>query len=1029
MTPSQRAGQHVIARGAVLAGLVLLWSSCVFGLNPALNVNQYGHTSWKIRDGFPKGQITSIVQTPDGYLWLGTEFGLVRFDGIRNRLWLPPAGQQLPSNFIFSLLVAHDGTLWIGTGKGVASWKDGKLNQHPEMDGQYVFKLLEDHEGAVWASGLEVTTGRLCAFRNGSVECHGEDGILGRGAFNLYEDHKGNLWAGVRDGLWRWKPGKPEFYPLPDQLNGIQALGEDDDGALLVGWRGGIQRLVNGKTEPYRFTSSLPPFQARKLLRDRNGGLWIGTADGGLIHVHQGMTDLFTPTDGLSGGDCYSLFEDREGNIWITTQNGFDRFRDFAVTTLTTKQGLLHDTVGSVLADRDGSVWLSTYGGLNKWSNGLVTIARTGSGNADGKLNGNNPNSLFQDESGRLWVSTHTGFGYLDHGQFVSINGFPAGTVNTIAEDKRGYLWVGAENFGLLQVRGTAIVQQIPWVKLGHKDHASALAIDRLQGGLWLGFHSGGIAYYSENQIRSSYVATDGLGAGRINQLRFDREGVLWAATDGGLSRLKNGRPFTLNSKSGLSCDTIHWTIEDDAHSFWLYTACGLLRVAHSDLEMWETAVDQGKDPKQLQFTLFDSSDGVRILSSAGHFSSQITKSVDGRLWFSPGDGVSVLDPNHLPFNNLPPPVHIEQITADRKIYEVLSDESSRLKLPPLVRDLMIDYTALSFIAPDKIVFRYLLEGHDGDWQEAGYRRQAFYNDLPPGNYRFRVMACNNSGVWNEAGTFLDFTIAPAYYQTIWFRLLVIVGFLLLVISLYHLRVRQVAGQVRARMEERLDERERIARDLHDTLLQGVQGLILKFQAVSTQIPPDHVAHEALEKTLDNADRILAEGRDRVRNLRAGRMPIGGLAGAFERVAEETSQGRGIAFKTVVHGDPRELHLMAREESYCIGREALINAVTHSGGRNVEIEIIYESRQFRLRVRDDGHGIDQKTLEAGGRSDHWGMQGMRERAKKIGAELKIWSGREAGTEVELIVPGATAYQAAGNKSRLSWFRRFLASGS
>jgi signal transduction histidine kinase len=321
------------------------------------------------------------------------------------------------------------------------------------------------------------------------------------------------------------------------------------------------------------------------------------------------------------------------------------------------------------------------------------------------------------------------------------------------------------------------------------------------------------------------------------------------------------------------------------------------------------------------------------------------------------------------------------------------------------------------------IRFRYMLEGHDRDWQDVGNRRQAFYNDLPPGTYRFRVMACNNSGVWNEAGAYFDFTIAPAYYQTTWFRVLLAITFLMLLGAIYQLRLRQVAAHVRARMEERLEERERIARDLHDTLLQSVQGLILKFHAVATQMRRDEPARETLEKTLDHADEVLAEGRDRLRNLRAISIPFGGLPAAFERVAEETPQGADATFKTVVEGRVRELHPMVREECYWIGREAIVNALTHSHGRKVEVEITYDPRQFRLRVRDDGRGIDPKILEEGGRSDHWGLQGMRERAQKIGGQLKLWSRPETGTEVELIIPRASAYQTAHDKSKKFWLRR------
>ena len=822
----------------------------------------------------------------------------------------------------------------------------------------------------------------------------------------------------MRNGVWRWKPDPPKFYPLPDEPDSIQSFIESDDGTLLVATRGGIMRLVDGKAGAYPLPGSVPQFQTQRFLRDRDGGLWIGTRERGLVHLHHGRTDVFSQSAGLSGDDVMSLFEDREGNIWVATSDGLDRFRDFAVTTFTGSQGLSNAQVWSVLAARDGSVWFGTLGGLNRWSNGQITIPRTGSAKRDGKLNGFYPNSLFQDVRGRVWVSTLNGVGYLENDRFIH-SGVPGGNVHGFAEDTRGNLWIAHQDLGLLRMSGGNEVQRIPWATIGHKDQASALAADPLKGGLWIGFYLGGIAYFMDGQVRASYGLSDGLGEGTVNNLRLDPDGTLWAATAGGLSQLKNGRVATLTSKNGLPCDTVHWVIEDDARSFWLYMACGLVRIPRTELEAWAAAVDKDKDAKRtIQATRFDSSDGVRSPSIPGGYRPLVAKSSDGKLWFLPWDGVSVIDPSHLPFNKLPPPVHVEQFVADRKTY----DASGQVRLPPLIRDLEIDYTALSLVAPEKIRFRYMLEGHDRDWQDVGNRRQAFYNDLPPGTYRFRVMACNNSGVWNEAGTYFDFTIAPAYYQTTCFRVAGMIVFLLVLGGIYHLRLKQVARQVRGRMEERLEERERIARDLHDTLLQSVQGLILKFHAVAKQIPSDEPAHDALEKTLDHADEVLAEGRDRLRNLRATSIPFGGLPAAFERVAEETPQGADATFKTVVEGRVRELHPMVREECYWIGREAVVNALTHSNGRKVEVEITYDPRQFRLRVRDDGRGIDPEILEEGGRSDHWGLQGMRERAQKIGGQLKLWSRPETGTEVELIIPRASAYQTAHDKSKKFWLR-------
>lgn len=1000
-----RGRRRVIPLGPVCAFLLLACCPLAFALNPELDVSQYAHTSWKSRDGFPKSEITSIAQTHDGYLWLGTEFGLFRFDGVKHIQWRPPGNQELPSNFIFNVLVARDGTLWIGTAKGVASWKDGKLTHYPDLAGRYIFKILEDREGTIWVSGGAVTAGRLCAIRNSGVQCAGDDGSLGRAVFNLYEDGKGNLWVGVKDGLWRWKPGSPTFFSLPGEPDGIQCFGEDTDGTLLVGWNGGIHRFIDGKTEAYTIPGRTGQVRARRLLRDRDGSLWIGTFNEGLLHVHRGRTDAFGFSHGLSGESADTLFEDREGNIWVATGAGLDRFRDFVVAAFSVNRGLSSPRIQSVLSDRDGSIWIATRTSLNRWHGGQITVVAPTLQNGKTLV----PNSLFQDNAGRVWVSSPFGLGYLDNARFVSVSTVP-GAVTAMAQDTAGDVWIANEHVALLQVRGGNVVQQLPWSSFGRSDHVSAMSADTSQGGLWLGFSLGGIVSYGDGQARKSYTTADGLIGGRVNDLRVDPDGTLWIATEGGVSRLKNGRFTTLTTRNGLPCEGVHWLQEDDARSVWLYTPCGLLRVPRSELDAWATAVDRDVNAiPTVAATVFDISDGVQSLAAANHFSPQVAKATDGKLWFVGGDGgVNVVDPNHLSFNKLPPPVHIDQLIADRKTYD--PSGGGLVRLPPLIRDLQIDFTALSLVAPEKIRFRYKLEGRDTDWQEVTDRRQVFYNDLPPGDYRFRVIAANNNGVWNETGTYVDFQIAAAYYQTAWFRILAVVVFLLALAALYQLRLRQVARVVRARMEERLEERERIARDLHDTLLQSVQGLILKFHAVSKQIPADLPAHAALEKTLDHADEVLAEGRDSIRNLRVHSASLSDLPAAFVSVAEETSQGRDAIFKTVVEGRVRELHPLVLEECYCIGREAIINALSHSEGQHVEAEIAYDARQFRLRVRDDGRGIEPKILEDGGRAGHWGLQGMRERAEKIGGQLRFWSRPETGTEVELTVPGSTAYR-------------------
>jgi ligand-binding sensor domain-containing protein len=826
--------------GVIVAlGLLVAWCPSVFALDPSLDINQYAHTAWKSRDGFFDGAVLAIAQTPDGYLWLGTEFGLLRFDGVRSVPWQPPTGEQLPSTSIVSLVASRDGTLWIGTRRGLASWKDGKLTHYHELDAQSVAALLEDREGMVWA-GTWTTTGRLCEIHSTRVSCHGEDGSLGSGVLSLREDSSGNLWAGAATGLWRWKPGPPKLYPMAETE--IRGLIEGDNGAILISMPSGNKQFLDGKVEPYLLPASWPQFRAESLLRDRDGVLWIGTQDRGLLHLHEGRLDAFAQTDGLSSDETSRhLFEDREGTIWVPTANGLDRFRNFAVPTISAKQGLSVARVSSVLSAKDGSVWLGTPAGLYRWNKGQMTIYRkhrdllthpAEHSVAHEVIDGVIPDdagSLFQDDKGRIWVFSQSGVAYFETGRFTSVSSVSGGFVHSVAGDKAGNLWISDQDHGLYHLLGQNLIELTPWAKLGQKPFAYALSTDPVRGGVWLGFYQGGLAYFRDGQIRALYQVADGLGKGTVNDIRLDDDGTLWAATEGGLSRVRNGRVATLTHLNGLPCDAVSWVIQDDSHAFWLYMPCGLVRIGQSDLRAWDN------DPaRKIQTAVFGSSDGVSTRPVRGGFGPQVAKTADGKLWFLPGVGVSIIDPRHLPRNELPPPVHVEQVTADRKTYDSSSDDG-HLRLPPLIRDLEIDYTALSLVAPEKNLFRYKLEGLDRDWRNVGNRRQAFYNDLPPGNYRFRVMASNNSGVWNEQGATLDFSIARAYWQTLWFRAACAVAFAGLIWALFLLRSRQIAREFEASLEGRVAERTRIARELHDTLLQNLQGLVLRFRTVDSR--------------------------------------------------------------------------------------------------------------------------------------------------------------------------------------------------
>lgn len=996
----------------------VLGATPVLALDPSLEVSQYAHTAWTVQSGYSLGNVYAIAQTPDGYLWLGGEFGLFRFDGVSSIPWHPTGlGKQPRDNTPYSLLITRDGTMWNGTFAGLVSVKNGKLTRYPELDGLRVTSLFEDREGTVWAGAVGdshgAQTGRLCAIRNGSTQCYGEDGVFGFFVQGLYEDSSGALWAGAESGLWRWKPGPPSRFATPGMQ--IRDLSKTDDGRVLIAMhRGGLKQVVGDKIETYPIRDPLHSdrllrdrdVNANLLLRDRDGGLWIGTRDQGLIHVHQGRTDVFKKSDGLSGDGIMSLFEDREGNVWVTTQEGLDRFRDLPVTTIFLKERLFSSDTNSVIAATDGSMWVATWDGLARWKNGQFTFFLKSNGLPD-----NTAWSLYQDDCGRIWVFTKRGLVYFKDGRFVAVNGGPNGEVYSITGDKAGNLWLSG-NLGLTHLLDGHLVEHFPSSALGHREPAKVVLSQ--QGGVWISFmHGGGLAYFKDGHVRASYTAASGLGKGNVPDLRTDRDGALWVSTEeGGLSRIKDGRIATLSTKNGLPCDAIHFTMEDDDHSLWLYAACGLVRIARPELDAWIA------DPqRRVETALWDASDGVRLRPfSPDDYSPPAARSPDGKLWFLTGTDVQVVNPRHLVVNTRTPPVHIEKVVADHKVYfqNLGATATSRLRLPPRLRDLQIDFNALSLVAPEKVHFKYMLEGQDHDWREVVNDRQVQYSNLPPGNYRFRVGACNNSGVWNEQEDVLEFFIAPAYYQTKWFWAACVAVFFAMLWGIYELRVRQLAHQFNMRLEERISERTRIARDLHDTLLQSFQGLLLRFQAVINLLPgrPDQ-ARTFLEDAIDHASRAITEGRDSISGLRMSTVEKNDLAVAIETIAEELAGAQAdqpsTPFAVLVEGTPREMHPILRDEIYRLATEALRNAFQHAAAQRIEVEIRYDEKYFRIRIRDDGKGIPSDVLSGDGRKGHYGLHGMRERAKIVGGKLTIWSEADSGTEIELIISGAKAY--------------------
>jgi signal transduction histidine kinase/ligand-binding sensor domain-containing protein len=873
--------------------MLSIWSARALALNPSLDVSQYAHTVWRISDGFTSTEIAALAQTSDGYLWFGTGTGLTRFDGVRNTPWHPPAGTSLPDNRIRVLLASRGGKLWIGTQQGLASWDGVKLVTYPEFDQVTIGGLVEDREGTVWMSGQNPKTPMLCAIRGGKNECKGTDGSLGEWVSATYEAANGSVWTVGSGGLWRWYPA-PALYPSPEPLSGsFEPLSETPSGEILVAARNGIRQLVDDKLEPLPPLALPSQFSPNILFRDRDGALWIGSSTSGLLHVHEGHVDSFDRANGLSGDTIVRVFEDREGDVWVATSEGLDRFRAAAAAKYSAAQGLA-GVLTSVVAGDDGGIWVSTTTGLYRWKDGRVSdyrarpqrlqVGMPTSSTSDAIVISGLPEmpaaSLLEDSHGRVWLGSMSGLGYLANGRFASVSGVPGGYIDAIAEDGQGTIWIAHRDVGLLSVSSDLKVEQTIAVgKTRTTERVSTLASDPVNGGIWLGYFAGGVVHLVDGVARESYDTAGGLGKGLISEVRVAAGGAVFVATEGGLSRIKGGHIATLNASAGLPCDGVISSLEDDAGSTWIYTGCGLVRVADSDMNAWASSVDEGKAPPRLSVTVLDNSEGVRnVALPLGSYTPHAARARDGKLWFVTQDGVMAVDPRALPVNALRPLVHVEQIIADRKAYA----PSEHLSLPPRVRDLSIDYTALSLVTPEKVFFRYKLEGRDPDWEDAGNRRQAFYTDLAPGNYVFRVIAANNSGVWNEEGASLAFSIAPAYWQTNWFLALCATALVALFFSAYQLRMRQLAH--RREMELELAHASRLA-----TMGQLTASIA-------------HEVNQPLGATITNAQAALRWLQAKEPELGEVKQALEQIVRAGNRAADVVARVRKIAKKAPAQG-------------------------------------------------------------------------------------------------------------------------------
>jgi signal transduction histidine kinase/ligand-binding sensor domain-containing protein len=1001
---------------------------CLFGalqctptnaLDPNRQVTQYAHTAWRVQDGVFSGLPSAITQTADGYLWIGTQAGLVRFDGVRFVPWTPPGTERLLSSSIFSLLGATDGSLWIGSGAGLGHLKDGDLINYQDAPGR-INSIIEDRNGTVWIARSRVhdPAGPLCQVIDTHLQCYGKaDGIPFPYAGPLVDDSLGNLWIGSTSMLARWKPDSSSIYvpaglKSTEGLNGVAALAAAPDGSLWIGMarsgRGlGLQQLLQGTWKAFvKPGLDGTTLEVNSLLLDRESTLWIGTEAQGIYRIRRTKVDHFSSADGLSSDSVNSFYEDREGNLWVATSKGIDSFRNIPVISFSTREGLSADKVDSVLASRNGTVWIGNHRALDFLHQGDVSSIQAKNGLPGGRVT-----SLLEDHAGRLWVGVEDGLSVYEKGKFSPVkraDGTAIGVVVAMAEDVDDSIW--AEVIGnparLIRIQERKVREEFPAPQM---PDALTIAADP-QGGIWLGLVDGDLARYRHGQLQT-FPIKNSLRSNAVRQVLVNSDGSVLGATPSGLIELRNGGVETLTTRNGLPCNEIYTIISDSQSALWLYTSCGLVTIGQEELHKWS---DHPETTVKLR--VFDVLDGAQ--PSSAPFRPTASRSPDGRLWFANENVLQMIDPGQLARNAIPPPVHIEEIIADRKNYT----PADSLRLPSRTRDLEIDYTALSFVVPQKVRFRYKLEGRDADWQDPQTRHQAFYSNLRPGNYRFRVIACNNDGVWNEAGASLNFTLLPAFYQTNWFLLLCVAAFGGIGWAAYRWRIRQVAARLDSQFEERLAERTRIAQDLHDTLLQGFLSASMQLHVANDQLPEDWPAKPIVSRVLDLMGQVIDDGRNALRGLRSSTAESDDLERVLSQILQEFVLQQPIDFRVIVEGQARPLHPVIRDEVYRVGREALANAFRHSRASGIEVELEYGDSQLRVLVRDNGCGIDPDVLRSG-RDGHWGLSGMRERADRIGARLRVRSRAAGGTEVELSVPGHVAFRVRSTGHGPSWLSR------
>lgn len=1030
--------RHRLFKWAIAGFALVCFATPAHAIDPLRMISQYMRERWGSERGFPGGSVLAIAQTTDGYLWIGTERGLIRFDGLNFRLFQQASPGPFPIGPVQGLLADGEANLWILLqNTKILRYHDGKFELGREEAEFGVTAISRLRNGAVLFSSLAFGT---LTYRGGRFEivpsptgelpneaatatgettdsshlswaastcrqCSHLFAEPNSAVTSMAETPDGKVWLGTRDkGLFYMTEGRVFAVGKGLQNAKITCLLPLDNGELWIGTEKGVQKWNGVKLTLAGVPSSLHHTQVLAMIRDRDSNIWVGTA-GGLVRVNRDEVS-FDRGRGTSG-PVTALYEDREGNLWVGSPRGIERLRDSAFVTYSVT-GLQSESSGPIYVDQQRRVWFAPFEGGLHWLKGGKSVSVT-----DDQLN---------------------------HDVVYSIAG------------NKNELWIGRQRGGLTHLRytGASVTTKTYTQADGLAQNGVYAVYQSHDGSVWAATLSGGVSEYRDHHF-TTYTTANGMVSNTVASIAESADGTMWFATPNGLNALSGGQWRLFTVHEGMPSDNVDCLLSDSTGVLWIGTTSGLafLRSGHIQMpsgapaslheqilgiaedrsgRLWMATSNHVLAAKRdsLLGSAFGNADvreygfedGLHGMEGVKRYHSVFADTFGG-VWFSMSRGLSVVDTMRAVGSSAPVIVQIEGLSVDGNSI----GPQRPVRIPAGGHRVTFSYSGLSLSVPERVRFKYKLDGFDQSWSEPVSTREAVYTNLSYGSYRFRLIASNSDGLWNSSESSISFTIDPVFWQRWWFRLSSLVAFAVAALAFVRLRMLKLTKQLNVRFEERLAERTRIAQELHDTLLQGFLSASMQLHVADDHLPPDSPAKPLVGRVLELMGHVIEEGRNAVRGLRSTKHTPLDLEQAFSLIRQEFPVQSQLGYRVIVEGTPRQLRPIIFDEVYRISHEALSNAFRHSHASDIEVELEFAASHLRVLIRDNGDGIDPQVLLSG-REGHWGLSGMKERSERIGGKLRVMSHAGAGTEVELSVPGQIAFEFGREDRPAGWLSRF-----